>query len=74
MITLIVILYFSASLVSSLLFLAACMQSGRCQGRVGEEPMLISVEVLQPIAELDLPKQSHRRIPVSAHAGISFVR
>jgi hypothetical protein len=70
MITLIVILYFGASLVSSLLLVAACMQSGRSQATAGEEPMLISVVLLQPIAEVDLPKQSQRRKPAPAHAGI----
>jgi hypothetical protein len=70
MITVIVSLFFVASLVTSIMLVAACMLSGRRQETSEEEPMSVTVESLQSIAEVELPKYSQRRKTAPVHAGI----
>jgi hypothetical protein len=70
MITVIVSLFFVASLVTSIMLVAACRLSGRMQETGEEEPISVTVESLQSIAEVELPKYSQRRKTAPAHAGI----
>ena len=71
MITVIVSLFFGASLVTSIALAAACMLSGQVQ-RAAEAELgwTISVESLHSIAEVELPNHSRRRQAKPAHAGI----
>jgi len=70
MITVIVSLFFCASLVASISLVAACMLSGRGQVIGEEEPMQVTLESLRSIAEVELPKHSQRRQTAPARAGI----
>jgi hypothetical protein len=70
MITVIVSLFFGASLVTSIALAAACMLSGQVQRAAEAELGWTSVESLHSIAEVELPNHSRRRQAKPAHAGI----
>jgi hypothetical protein len=70
MITVIISLFFGASLVTSIALAAACMLSGQVQRAAEVELGWIPVESLHAIAEVELPNHSRRRQVKPAHAGI----
>ena len=70
MITVIISLFFGASLVTSIALAAACMLSGQGQRVAEVELGWIPVESLHAIAEVELSNHSRRRQVKPAHAGI----
>ncbi len=70
MITVLVSLFLGASFLTSLTLVAACMVSGRGQEEVTMAQAMVSVESLQAIAEVELPRRSQLRQAMQAHAGI----
>lgn len=70
MITVLVSLFLGASFVTSIALVSACMLSGRGQEEVTMEQAMVSVESLQAIAEVELPRRGQLRQATPAHAGI----
>jgi hypothetical protein len=70
MITVFVSLFLSASLITSIALVAACVLSGRGQEEVVAEQAFVTVESLRGIAEVELPRRGQRRQATPAHAGI----
>jgi hypothetical protein len=70
MIMVIVGLFLSASFITSIAVVSACMLAGRCQEEVTMEQTMVSVESLHAIAEVELPRRRQMRQAATAHAGI----
>ncbi len=70
MITVLVSLFLGASFLTSIALVSACMLAGRGQEEVPMEQAMVSVESLQAIAEVELPRRGQLRQPTPAHAGI----